>query len=48
MDINEQCIEVYREASPNGYQIIQRFVRGQNLPILAFTEIIISVDEVLG
>jgi len=48
VDINEQCIEVYREPSPNGYQNIQRFVRGQNLSILAFPETIISVDEVLG
>jgi Uma2 family endonuclease len=48
VDINEQCIEVYREPSPNGYQNIQRFVRGENLSILAFPEIIISVDEVLG
>lgn len=48
VDINEQCIEVYREPSPNGYQNIQIFVRGQNLSILAFPEIIISVDEVLG
>lgn len=48
VDINEQCIEVYREPSANGYQNVQRFVRGQNLSILAFPEVIISVDEVLG
>lgn len=48
VDINEQCIEVYREPSPNGYQNVQRFVRGQSLSILAFPEIIISVNEVLG
>jgi Uma2 family endonuclease len=48
VDINQQCIEVYREPSPNGYQNIQRFMRGQNLSILAFPEIIISVNEVLG
>ncbi|OKH34066.1 hypothetical protein NIES2119_21430 [[Phormidium ambiguum] IAM M-71] len=48
IDINEQYIEVYRQPSANGYQNIQRFVRGQNLSILAFPEVIISVDEVLG
>jgi len=48
IDINEQCVEVYREPSPNGYQNVQRFVRGQTLSILAFPEIIITVDEVLG
>ena len=48
VDINQQCIEVYREPSPNGYQNIQRFVRGESLSILAFPEIIFTVDEVLG
>ncbi|MFB2834744.1 Uma2 family endonuclease [Floridanema evergladense] len=48
VDINEQCIEVYREPSPNGYQNIQRFIRGQSLSILAFPEIVITVNEVLG
>ncbi|MFB2935019.1 Uma2 family endonuclease [Aerosakkonemataceae cyanobacterium BLCC-F154] len=48
IDINEQSIEVYRQPSPKGYQNIQKFMRGENLSILAFSEIIISVDEVLG
>lgn len=48
IDINQQCIKVYREPSPNGYQNVQRFMRGQSLFIFAFPEIIIGVDEVLG
>lgn len=48
VDINEQCVEVYREPSPTGYQNIQKFQRGQTLFIQAFPDINITVDEVLG
>lgn len=48
VDINEQCVVVYREPSPSGYQNIQRFQRGQVLSILAFPDIEIAVDNVLG
>ncbi|MCL1472514.1 Uma2 family endonuclease [Argonema antarcticum] len=48
VDINEQCVEVYRSPSPTGYQNVQRFQRGESLSILAFTDINITVDEVLG
>lgn len=48
VDINEQCVVVYREPSPSGYQNIQRFQRGQTLSILAFPDIEIAVDNVLG
>jgi len=48
VNINEQCVEVYRSPSPTGYQNVQRFQRGQSLSILAFPDITITVDEVLG
>ncbi len=48
VDINEQCVVVYREPSQSGYQNIQRFQRGQTLFILAFPDIEIPVDAVLG
>jgi len=48
VDINEQCVVVYREPSFSGYQNIQRFQRGQTLSILAFPDIEIAVDNVLG
>ena len=48
VDINAQCVEVYRQASLNGYQNIQKFERGQNLFIQAFPNINISVEEILG
>ncbi len=48
IDINSACIEVYRYPTERGYQEIQKFYRGQNLSILAFPDVIISVDEILG
>ena len=48
VDINEQCVEVYRQPTPTGYQIIQRYQRGQTLSTQAFPDIKIMVDEVLG
>lgn len=48
VDINEQVIEVYREPTPTGYQNVQRLQPGQTLSILAFPELNLMVDEVLG
>ncbi len=48
VDINGQCVEVYREPASDGYQNIQKFERGQTLSILAFGDVNITVNEVLG
>lgn len=48
VDINQQCLEVYRQPSPTGYQNVQTFHRGQTIAIQAFPDIEIMVDEVLG
>ena len=48
IDINNACIEVYRYPTIEGYRDIQKFYRGQNLSILAFPDINITVDEILG
>jgi Uma2 family endonuclease len=48
VDINQQCIEVYRQPSPTGYKNVQTFQRGQTLSIQAFPDIEITVDQVLG
>lgn len=47
VDINQQCLEVYRQPSSNGYQIIQKYYRGQSLNIQAFSDVSFTVDEVL-
>ncbi|MFB2980585.1 Uma2 family endonuclease [Microseira sp. BLCC-F43] len=48
VDINAQCVEVYRNPTPTGYQSIQKFQRGQNLAIQAFPDINITIDQILG
>ena len=48
IDINSACIEAYRNPTVEGYQDIQKFYRGQNLSILAFPDLSITVDEILG
>jgi Uma2 family endonuclease len=48
IDINSACIEVYRYPTDQGYQDIQKLYRGQNLSILAFPDISIAIDEILG
>lgn len=48
VNINEQCVEVYRETSATGYQNVHIFQRGQSLSLQAFPDINITVDEVLG
>lgn len=48
VDINEQCVEVYREPTPNGYRQVEKFQRGQNLSLQQFPDLNIQVDEILG
>ena len=48
VDINQQCLEVYRQPLGNSYQIIQKYYRGQSLNIQAFPDVSFTVDEVLG
>jgi len=48
VDINGQCLEVYQQPSPNGYEDIQKYYRGQTLTIEAFPDVSFTVDEVLG
>ena len=48
VDINNACIEVYRNPTGTGYQDIQKYYRGQNLSISSSLDISIAVDEILG
>lgn len=48
VDINEQLIEVYREPTLNSYQNVRKLTRGQTLVIQAFSDVNITVDEILG
>ena len=48
MDINEQCLEVFREPIADKYQNFKKLMFGQNLSILVFPDVNISVNEILG
>ena len=48
VDINNQCVEVYRQPIASGYEQVQKLRRGQNLSIQRFPSINIQVDEILG
>ena len=48
VNINEQCLEVYREPNSNGYGNVQKLRRGQSLFVQAFPDFELTVDEVLG
>jgi Uma2 family endonuclease len=48
VDINAQCLEVYRQPSENGYLNIQKYYRGQTVFVQAFPNVSFTVDEVLG
>ncbi|MGL5064162.1 MAG: Uma2 family endonuclease [Microcoleus sp.] len=47
-DLEENCLEVYRNPTGNGYALMQRFWRGQQVASLAFPELSISIDSILG
>lgn len=47
IDINAQCLEVYRDPSPQGYQSTQQLQRGQRIASLIFPEIAIAVNAIM-
>jgi Uma2 family endonuclease len=48
VDLVENCLEVYRQPSPNGYSLMLKFWRGQQVAPLAFPEFEVNVDFILG
>ncbi|MFM9264247.1 Uma2 family endonuclease [Tychonema sp. BBK16] len=48
VDLVENCLEVYRQPGPNGYSLMLKFWRGQQVVPLAFPEFQVSVDFILG
>ncbi|MGD1807820.1 Uma2 family endonuclease [Dapis sp. BLCC M126] len=48
IDINQELVEVYREIVGNSYKQQQQFFRGDRLPIKAFDDVSLTVDEILG
>ncbi|WP_293158345.1 MULTISPECIES: Uma2 family endonuclease [unclassified Microcoleus] len=48
VDLVENCLEVYHQLGPNGYSLMLKFWRGQQVAPLAFPEFEVSVDFILG
>ncbi|MEG4497455.1 Uma2 family endonuclease [Microcoleus sp. F10-C6] len=48
VDIEAQCLEVYLQPTPNGYSLIHKFWRGQQVASLAFPDLEMNIDFVLG
>jgi Uma2 family endonuclease len=48
IDLNQQCIEVYRNPTSNGYQNLQTFRQGQALSMQAFPDINLTANGILG
>ncbi|NEQ41126.1 MAG: Uma2 family endonuclease [Okeania sp. SIO3I5] len=48
VNLNEECLEVYRQPTANGYEIVQTFQRGENVTIQALPNVTFTVDEILG
>jgi Uma2 family endonuclease len=48
VDLNDDMIWVYRNPSPKGYLDIKAYQRGQHIPILAFPDVTLTVNDILG
>lgn len=48
VDVNAELVEVYRQPSARGYQSLQTYRRGQSIELLAFPNVSITIDEILG
>ena len=48
VDLEGECVEVYRNPSPQGYGEIRRHWRGQSLAPHTFPDLDVAVDEILG
>ncbi|GFZ99951.1 Uma2 family endonuclease [Okeania sp. KiyG1] len=48
VNLTEKYLEVYRQPTANGYEIVQTFQRGETVTIQAFPNVTFTVDEILG
>jgi Uma2 family endonuclease len=47
MDLEQRLIEVYRNPTAQGYEVVRRFQSGQSLSPQAFPEPELAVDVIL-
>ncbi|MEB3342661.1 Uma2 family endonuclease [Okeania sp.] len=48
VNLTQECLEVYRKPTANGYEIVQNFQRGETVKIQALPNATFTVDEILG
>jgi Uma2 family endonuclease len=48
VDIGGGAVEVHREPGPEGYQVVERHGSGASVAPLAFPDVAVAVDEILG
>lgn len=48
VDLVENCLEVYRQPTPNGYSLILKFYPSQEVAPIAFPDFTVSVDWIVG
>ncbi|NET28271.1 Uma2 family endonuclease [Okeania sp. SIO1I7] len=47
VNLTEECLEVYRQPTANGYEIMQTFQCGETVTIQALPDVTFTVDEIL-
>ena len=48
VDLSAGVVEVHRDPSPEGYRSVDRYGRGERIMPLAFPDVSVGVDEILG
>ena len=48
VDLEGECVEVYREPTPQGYQNVRRIRRGQRVSPQAVPDLELAVDDLFG
>ncbi len=48
VNLVENCLEVYRQPTPNGYSLILKLYAGQEVAPIAFPDFTVSVDWIFG
>ncbi|HYN89672.1 MAG TPA: hypothetical protein VER55_14155 [Ardenticatenaceae bacterium] len=48
VDLTHGAVEIYRNPCAEGYKIVERLERGQELPPLSFPSTVIRVEEIVG
>ncbi|NET43076.1 Uma2 family endonuclease, partial [Okeania sp. SIO2B3] len=48
VNLPQKCLEVYRQPTANGYEIVQTFKSGETVTIQGLPNFTFTVDEILG